>query len=100
MESTNSQSLNKFQQAKDKNFQAQLNKVYQAFMEKPRTMKEVDICTGVMRENVCRYVNTLLSQKRIAVRRKRKCNVTGYPYVNEYTGDPALFPKTDQLQMF
>ncbi len=101
MESTNSQSLiNKFQQAKDNNFTAQLKKVYQAFKEKPMTMKEADVYTGVMRENICRYVDTLLEQERIAIVKKRKCKITGYPYVNEYTGDPNLFPKSNQLKMF
>lgn len=100
MESINSQSLNKFQQAKDNKFKAQLKKVYQAFKEKPMTMKEADVYTGIMRENICRYVDMLLDQERIAIRRKRKCKITGYPYVNEYTCDPALFPKSGQLKMF
>lgn len=101
MRSTNSQSLNnKFQQAKDNKFKAQLQKVYKAFMERPMTMKEADVYTGVMRENICRYVDTLLNQERIAIRRKRRCNITGYPSVNEYTGDPKLFPRSNQLKMF
>jgi len=100
MESTNSQSLNKFHEAKDNKFKAQLKKVYQAFKDKPMTMKEADVYTGVMRENICRYVDTLLEQERIAIIKKRKCKITGYPYVNEYTGDPSLFPKSSQLKMF
>lgn len=87
-------------QAKDRAFNAQLVRVYKASKEKPMTMKEVDQYTGIMRENVCRHVAKLLEQGRIAVTRKRKCRVTGYPYVNEYTGDPVLFPKSDQLKLF
>ncbi|MCM4161868.1 hypothetical protein FHG64_16010 [Antarcticibacterium flavum] len=100
MSTTNTQSLNKFHEAKDNKFKAQLKKVYQAFKEKPMTMKEADVYTGVMRENICRYVDMLLDQERIAIRKKRKCSITGYPYVNEYTGDPSLFPKSNQLKMF
>lgn len=85
---------------KNKQYKAQLAKVYKAFTEKPMTMKEADICTGVMRENICRYVNTLLEEGRIAILRKRKCSITGYPYVNEYTGNPDLFPQSNQLKMF
>ena len=101
MSTINTQSLiNNFRQAKDNKFKAQLAKVFQALKEKPMTMKEVDVYTGIMRENVCRYIDTLLEQERIAVIRKRKCNITGYPYVNEYTGDPSLFPKSNQLKIF
>jgi hypothetical protein len=87
-------------QSRDSKFQAQLKKVYSAFQEHPMTMKEVDVYTGVMRENICRYVDTLLDQGRIAVRRKRRCTITGYPLVNEYTADPSLFPMSNQLKMF
>jgi hypothetical protein len=100
MENPNSQSINKFQEVKDSKFKAQLRKVYQAFKEKPMTMKEADVYTGVMRESICRYVDVLLNQDRIAVIKKRRCTITGYPYVNEYTGDPELFPKSDQLNLF
>ena len=87
-------------QGQDTIFKVQLLKVYNAFKVKPMTMKEADVFTGVMRENICRYVDTLLEQGRIAVIRKRKCRVTGYPYVNEYTADPELFPKSNQLKLF
>ncbi len=81
-------------------FKAQLVKVYKAFTEKPMTMKEADVYTGVMRESICRYVNTLLKEGRLAILRKRKCTITGYPYVNEYTGNPDLFPQSKQLKLF
>ena len=87
-------------QEQDTKFKAQLVKVYNALMYKPMTMKEADVYTGVMRENICRYVDTLLDQGRIAILRKRKCTITGYPYVNEYTANPNLFPKTSQLELF
>ena len=81
-------------------FKAQMAKVYKAFTEKPMTMKEADVCTGVMRENICRYVKELLEQRLIAILRKRKCTVTGYPNVTEYTCNPDLFPQSNQLKMF
>lgn len=102
MSTDNTQSLdfNGLEQGKDKQFKAQLQRVYLALKESPMTMKEVDIYTGVMRENICRYIDTLFEQGKIAILRKRKCTVTGYPYVNEYTADPDLFPKSNQLKMF
>jgi hypothetical protein len=102
MRTTNTQSLdfNKLEQNKGKFFQAQLRIVYNAFKEKPMTMKEVDVCTGVMRENICRYVDLLLEQGNIALLRKRKCSITGYPYVKEYTANRDLFPKPIQYDLF
>lgn len=87
-------------QAKDNQFKDQLRKVYKAFRDQPLTMKEADVLTNVMRENICRYVHTLLREGKIAVRRKRKCKITGYPYVNEYTGNPDLFPQPKQQKLF
>ena len=87
-------------QVQDTKFTIQLLKIYNALKVKPMTMKELDIYTGIMRENVCRHIDILLQQGRIAVIRKRRCTVTGYPYVNEYTGDPDLFPQSRQLKLF
>lgn len=100
MSTTNTQSLKQFHKAKDNQFKAQFKKVYQAFKDKPMTMKEADVYTGVMRENICRYVNMLLENERIAILKKRKCTITGFPNVNVYTGNPDLFPKSNQLKMF
>jgi len=87
-------------QVQDTKFTIQLLKIYNALKVKPMTMKELDIYTGIMRENVCRHIDILLQQGRIAVIRKRRCTVTGYLYVNEYTGDPDLFPQSRQLKLF
>jgi hypothetical protein len=102
MSTTNTQSLkfNDFKQAKDKQFKAQLKRVYEALKIKPMIMKEADVYTGVMRENICRYIDKLFEQGKIAIIKKRKCSVTGYPYVNEYTANPELFPKSNQLELF
>ena len=99
---TNTQSLdfNNLEQCKGKVFNLQLKLVYNALKVKPMTMKEVDVYTGVMRENICRYFDLLLKQGHIAVIRRRKCNITNYPYVNEYTANPDLFPKSIQYDLF
>ena len=85
---------------KDKQFQVQLQRVYKALLVNPMTMKEVDVKTGVMRENICRHINTLNDQNKIAIIRQRKCSITGFSRVNEYTANPDLFPKSNQLKMF
>jgi hypothetical protein len=78
----------------------QLNIVFNAFFESPKTMKEVDKETGVMRENICFYVRYFRKQKRIALVGYRKCKVTGHDKVGTYTTNPNLFPVSNQLKMF
>lgn len=67
-------------QGKDKQFIAKLQRVYKALQDKPMTMKETDVYAGVIRENICRYINTLYEKNKIAILRKRKCTITGYSY--------------------
>jgi hypothetical protein len=85
----------------DTTFFTQLDAVYQAFFEKPRTMKEADFACGVMRESICRYVRTLRNQGKIYRLKQRRCQRTNHR-AGEYTTDPRLFPKTkpQQLNLF
>jgi hypothetical protein len=78
----------------------QIKAIYNAFFEYPKTMKEVDAETSVMRENICRYVSELRNENRIALVGYRKCKITGNPKVGIYTTNPDLFPKSNQLKMF
>ena len=78
----------------------QLKSVFNAFFEYPKTMKEVDAETKIMRENICRYVSTLRNENRISLVGYRKCNITGNPKVGIYTTNPDLFPKSNQLELF
>tara|TARA_R110002167_G_scaffold82618_1_gene225374 strand:+ start:2679 stop:2975 length:297 start_codon:yes stop_codon:yes gene_type:complete len=87
-------------QNKDKHFKAQSRLVLQALKVKPMTMKEVDVYTGIMRENICRHISELMTLGLIAIIRKRRCSITGHPNVNEYSGDSNFFPKSNQLELF
>ena len=78
----------------------QLNVIFNAFFESPKTMKEVDLETNIMRENICRHVSTLRSENRIALVGYRKCKVTGFDKVGIYTRNPDLFPKPNQMELF
>ena len=78
----------------------QLNIVFNAFFENPKTMKEVDFETGVMRENVCRHVKTLRAKNLIALVGYRKCNITNHGKVGIYTTNPDMFPVSNQLKLF
>lgn len=75
-------------------------KVFQSFLSSPKTMKEVDTDTGVMRENICRYVKALRLNGKIAWLRQRFCKTTNH-LAGEYTTNTDLFPKISlQLNLF
>ena len=82
------------------NIHEQIKIIYKAFFEYPKTMKEVDAETNIMRENICRYVNTLQKENRISLVGYRKCKITGFNNVGIYSTNPELFPKSNQLDLF
>ncbi|MDR1054873.1 MAG: hypothetical protein LBL90_03415, partial [Prevotellaceae bacterium] len=41
---------------KDTHFDTQYQTVYQSLKERPKTMLEVSLETGILRANICRYV--------------------------------------------
>ena len=97
MGATDTKSLT-VRQGKDKKID-QLKAVFQSFFDSPKTMKEADVDSGIMRENITRYVRTFRQSKSIVVIRKRYCMVTKH-LANEYTTNPELFPKPTQLTLF
>jgi hypothetical protein len=78
----------------------QLKSIFNAFYEYPKTMKEVDAETNIMRENICRHVSTLRNENCISLVGYRKCKVTGFNKVGIYSTNPELFPKSNQLELF
>jgi len=102
MSTKNTQNLINYLNDKDKEIKVQFNKVYNAFFSKPSTMYEVEKSTNVRRENICRYVNTLRKSNQIFLIQKRKCSITSYPRVSEYTTNPDLLIEIhdDQLKLF
>lgn len=102
MSTTNTQSLkpNGNGQGKDKQFIAEIKKIYNALKQKPMTMKEAFVYSGVVRENICRHTSTLRQENKIVVTKKRKCSITGRNNVMEFTANSDLFPKSNQLKMF
>ena len=43
---------------KDSGFRSQYQIVYQSFKERPKTMLDVFLETGILRANICRYYTT------------------------------------------
>lgn len=84
---------------KDTNFQVQLKKVYKSFFNKPQTMKEVDVSTGVIRENICWHCRELRKQNILFPTKKRYCRITKHR-ATEWTTNPELIPTSPQLKLF
>lgn len=85
---------------KSNQFQSELRRVYNAFHGKPKTMKEVDKETGIMRESICWYCKELRRTDRLFPVGKRMCTVTKHSNVIEWTSNPNLIPSSDQLNLF
>lgn len=83
---------------KGNGFQAQYQTVYQSFKEKPKTMLDVSLQTGILRANICRYVADMEDKGLIQLLYKvddehTKCKA-GY-----YTTDKELFHLVDNQQL-
>jgi hypothetical protein len=86
---------------KDNHFVSQYKTVYQSFLERPKTMLEVSIETGILRANICRYIAEMEEKGQIQVIRKGYCPYTHF-YAGFYSTDEAQFTKPDvsQLNLF
>ena len=78
----------------------QLEAVYKALHNKPLTMKEVFVQTGVLREFVCWYCRELRLTGKLYFVKKRRCTITGQ-YVKEFTTNEKFLPEfPKQLKLF
>lgn len=83
----------------DQTKQTQMQAVYEAFRERPQTMMEVSVSTGILRPNICRYVAKWEKRNMITVVKKAKCSVTKHE-AKFYSTNPDLIPKPGQSEMF
>ena len=90
MESNHKTALHK-RQDKDKHFQAQKQRVFEAFYRYSKTMLMVSIETGILRANICRYVAEWGKENRICIVRKGICPISKHR-AGFYTTNPDLFP--------
>ena len=75
---------------KDTQFQAQMTKVFRAFLERPKTMLEASIETNVLRANICRYVAEWRKENRIDEVKKGFCPISKHR-AGFLTTNPSLF---------
>ncbi len=77
-------------------FKNQRKKMFKALLETPLTRFEVAKLIDVDRSNICRYVAYLFDRDMISITKKRRCTISGYPYVEELTTNRDLFPEDNQ----
>jgi hypothetical protein len=83
---------------KDTSFIPQYQTVYQSFKERPKTMLEVSIETGILRANICRYAAKMEENGQIQEIRKGYCPYTHFK-AGFYSTDESLFTtKPDVVQ--
>jgi predicted transcriptional regulator len=75
----------------------QKSRVYKALLIEPLTMLEVAIYTNVRRANICRYISEMEEAGIVCLIAKRKCTISGHPFVGEYTANKGLFPLSNQM---
>ena len=83
-------------QSKDKHFINQYQTVCESFKERPKTMLEVSVETGILRANICRYVAKM--DNKVQVIRKGLCPYTKFR-AGFYSTDETLFTKPDAQQL-
>jgi hypothetical protein len=83
---------------KDNHFSSQCKIVYQSFMKSPKTMMQVSVETGILRANICRYVDKMKKEGQIQVVRKGLCPIT-HCRAGFYSTDKDLFTKPNVVQL-
>lgn len=83
-------------QGKDKQFGAQMKRVFAAFKHKPATMLMVSIETGILRANICRYVAVWQRQGGIHLLKQGLCKISKHR-AGYYTTDTNLFTPNPKL---
>jgi len=82
---------------KGSDISTQYQTVYQSFKERPKTMLDVSLETGILRANICRYVANMEDKELIQLLYKTEDEHTrskaGY-----YTTDKTLFRKDNNQQ--
>jgi hypothetical protein len=85
---------------KNKQFEGQMKIVFAAFFEQPKTMLMVEVETGIMRSNICRYVAKWKKRETISIVSFGICPISKHNGVQKLTTNAALFPKSNQIKLF
>lgn len=84
---------------KDKQFDNQFQAVYWAFYDGAKSMFEVEVETGIRRENICWFVGDLRRNGKIFFVEKRRCKYKR-SIISALTTNPEFKPEDNQLNLF
>lgn len=83
---------------KNSDLRTQYKIVYQSFRERPKTMLDVSLETGILRANICRYVADMENKGIIQLLYKIDDEHTKFT-AGYYTTDKSLFREKDDKQL-
>lgn len=83
---------------KDSGFRSQYQIVYRSFKERPKTMLDVFLETGILRANICRYVADMEDKGLIQLLYKMDDVHTKFK-AGYYTTDKILFREVEDKQL-
>lgn len=83
---------------KGNEFRAQYQTVYQSFKEHPKTMLDVSLEIGILRDNICRYVADMEDKGLIQLLYKTGGEHTKFT-AGYYTTDKELLHQVDNQQL-
>ncbi len=83
---------------KDSNSRSQYKIVYQSFKERPKTMLDVSLETGILRANICRYVADMEDKGIIQLLYKTDDEHTKFT-AGYYTTNKSMFRKNSDRQL-
>lgn len=86
-------------QVEVKQIEAQTKRVFEAFFIRPKTMLMVEVETGILRPNICRYVAKWKKTSIIEIVSVGICPISRYNRVQHLTTNPKLF-RSNQLNLF
>lgn len=84
---------------KEETFKNQLKRTFRAFKQEPKTMKQVEVQTGIDRPNICRYVAWLRKRNKIVTVKKDTCPITKHK-AQFLSTNPKYFPSEPQPELF
>lgn len=87
-------------QEQSNQIKTQKERIIEAFFSKPKTMLMVEVETGILRPNICRYVSNLRKCNCIEIVKIGVCPISKYTKVQHLTTNPKFFSSSNQLNLF
>ena len=82
-------------QGKDKQLKAQLRKVLSVLSNKPKTMRMVEVETGIQVKSICWRIFDLRRDDHVKIVSKDVCPISKRRNVNFYTANKNYFPDVE-----